>query len=98
MLDVFVYIYIYIYIYIYKELDSCTICGESKWNDEIHLDEDGEPISSSKKRPVKVLRHFSLIPRLQRLFMSKHTVPYLKWHAESRTKDDVLRHRANGEA
>ena len=39
-----------------NELDSCTVCGKSKWNDAIHLDEDGQPISSSKKRPMKVLR------------------------------------------
>jgi hypothetical protein len=39
-----------------KKLDSCTVCGESKWNDEFNLDEDGKLISSSKKRLVKVLR------------------------------------------
>jgi hypothetical protein len=27
-----------------KELESCTVCGESKWKDEIHLEEDGQPI------------------------------------------------------
>ena len=39
-----------------KKLDSCVKCGQSKWKDEVHLDEDGQPISSSKKCPVKVLR------------------------------------------
>jgi hypothetical protein len=34
-----------------QELESCLVGGESKWNDEIHLDEDGQPISSRKKRP-----------------------------------------------
>jgi hypothetical protein len=53
-----------------KDLDSCTICGESKWKDEIYLNEDGQPILSSKKHLVKLLWWFSLIPRLQRLFMS----------------------------
>jgi len=33
------------------ELESCTIYGESKWKDEIHLDRDGQPIFSRKKRP-----------------------------------------------
>jgi Zn ribbon nucleic-acid-binding protein len=61
-----------------KDLDSCTVCGESKWKADTHLDEDGEVISSRKKRPVKVLRWFPLIPRLQRLFMSEHTAPYMR--------------------
>jgi hypothetical protein len=30
--------------------------------------------------------------------MSYHTAPHMKWHAEGRTKDGVLRHLANGEA
>ena len=53
-----------------KDLDSCNICGESKWNDEIYLDEDVQPISSNKKCLVKLLQWFPLIPRLQKLFMS----------------------------
>jgi len=51
-----------------------------------------------KKKAVKVLRWFPLIPRLQRLFMSHHTSPHMKWHAQGRTKDGVLRHPADGEA
>jgi hypothetical protein len=81
-----------------KDLDSCTVCGESKWRADIHLDQDGEVISSRKKRPVKVLRWFPLIPRLQRLFMSEHTAHYMRWHAEDRTRDGVLRHPTDGEA
>jgi hypothetical protein len=75
-----------------QELESCTVCVKSKWKDEIHLDEDGQPISSRKKRPMKVLRWFSLIPHLQRLFMSE------AFYAEGRTKDGMLRHPADGEA
>jgi hypothetical protein len=29
-----------------KDLDSCFKCEQSKWKDEVHLDEDGQPISS----------------------------------------------------
>jgi hypothetical protein len=29
--------------------------------------------------------------------MSEHTAPHMRWHAEGRTKDSVLRHPANGE-
>jgi hypothetical protein len=31
-------------------------CGQSKWKDEVDLDDDGQPISVSKKLPAKVLR------------------------------------------
>jgi hypothetical protein len=81
-----------------KDLDSCIICRESKWRVDTHFDEDGEVISSRKKRLVKVLRWVSLISRLQRLFMSEHTAPYMRWHVEGRTRDGVLRHSADGEA
>jgi hypothetical protein len=30
--------------------------------------------------------------------MLEHTAPYMRWHTEGRTKDDVLRHPADGEA
>jgi hypothetical protein len=39
-----------------KYLDSCVKCEQFKWNDEMQLDDDGQPISSSKRRPVKMLR------------------------------------------
>ena len=81
-----------------KDLDSCFNCGQSKWKDEVHLDDDGHPISVSKKRSAKVLRWFPLIPRLQKLFMSQRTTHNMRWHAEGRTKDNVLRHPADGEA
>jgi hypothetical protein len=47
-----------------KDLDSCLKCGQSKWKDEVHLDDYGEIIPASKKCPAKVLRWFPLIPRL----------------------------------
>jgi hypothetical protein len=80
-----------------KDLDICTVCRESKWMADIHLDQDGEVISSRKKCPVKVLRWFPLIPHLHRLFMSEHTAHYMRWHAEGRIRDGVLRHPADGE-
>ncbi|XP_059434774.1 uncharacterized protein LOC132167762 [Corylus avellana] len=49
-----------------EHLDLCTKCILSKWKDDIR---DGQS-RPSKRRPIKVLRWFLLIPRLQRLFMS----------------------------
>ena len=39
-----------------KDLDLCIKCGQSKWKNKVHLDDDGHPISASKKCPAKVLR------------------------------------------
>jgi hypothetical protein len=47
-----------------KDLDSCVKCGQSRWKDEIQVDDDGQPISSTKRKPVKVLQWFPIIPRL----------------------------------
>ena len=30
--------------------------------------------------------------------MSQHTAPHMRWHADSRTNDDVLRHSVDDEA
>ncbi|GLT69206.1 hypothetical protein SLA2020_413750 [Shorea laevis] len=79
-----------------EKLDKCTSCNQSRWKDDVSH-EDGSA-KSLKKKPVKVLRWFPLIPRLQRLFMSHHTSSHMKWHAQGRTKDGVLRHPADGEA
>ncbi|XP_076929363.1 uncharacterized protein LOC143593694 [Bidens hawaiensis] len=40
---------------------------------------------------AKVLWYFPIIPRLKRLFQSPTTARHLRWHAESRIKDGVLR-------
>jgi hypothetical protein len=68
------------------------------WKDEVHLDEDGQSLSSSKKRPVKVLWWFSIILRLQRLLMSQCTAHNMRWHAKGRTNDGVLRHLTDSES
>ena len=54
----------------YQDLDECPIenCHASRW-------EEGK-----KNVPAKVLRHFPLIPRLQRLLMSAKTAGSMKWH------------------
>jgi hypothetical protein len=38
-----------------KDLESCLKCEQSKWKDKVSLDDDGQPISASKKHPAKVL-------------------------------------------
>ena len=70
-----------------EKLEVCPVCGESRWvNSE----------TKWKKVPRKVLRHFPLIPRLQKLFISKRTAEDMRWHREKRIQDDDnLRHPAD---
>ncbi|KAL6144430.1 hypothetical protein ACLB2K_055123 [Fragaria x ananassa] len=70
---------------------TCYKCGASRYKEE----EDTCPTNTSSKNPVpvKVLRYFPLVPRLQRLFMSRHTSEFMVWHSdpEKRPRDGVLR-------
>ena len=51
-----------------------------------------------KNVAAKVLRHFLLIPRLQRLYMTKDSVKDMRWHKERRIDDGKLRHPADTDA
>lgn len=48
--------------------DNCPICSLLRWNDP-----------ERKKIPQKVLRHFSLVPRLQRVFLTEGAEE-AQWH------------------
>ncbi|XP_035843728.1 uncharacterized protein LOC110929331 isoform X4 [Helianthus annuus] len=81
---------------------ECDICHTSRYkanendpDDELTIPDTDKKI---KKIGAKVLRHFPLIPRLQRLFMSSKTAASMRWHEESRTKDGYLRHPADSPA
>ncbi|XP_049368613.1 uncharacterized protein LOC125833495 [Solanum verrucosum] len=51
-----------------------------------------------KIHATKVLRYFSLKPRLQRICMCSETSIAMRWHDTERPKDGNLRHPADGEA
>ncbi|XP_062011739.1 uncharacterized protein LOC133728338 [Rosa rugosa] len=70
----------------YASNTVCHICGTSRYK---------ENTSPTKKVPAKVLRYFALGPRLQRLYMSRHTSEFMVWHSEKRPRDGVLRHPAD---
>lgn len=74
----------------YKEhqnANKCPVCDEPKFKYD------------DKKRkniPHKILRHFPLKTRLQRLFRSKHTATDMRWHKEKRLDTEgVIRHPAD---
>ncbi|XP_042974900.1 uncharacterized protein LOC122306541 [Carya illinoinensis] len=69
--------------------EECPKCKVSRWI-----------FSKSKQKsiPQKVLRHFPLKPRLQRLFMSQKIVAEMRWHRDQRMNEHgVLRHPADSE-
>ena len=84
----------------YKDADTCHICQTSKWKE--NKDDQGnthnEPSEKSSKVPAKVVWHFPLKPRLQRLYMCLETAKYMTWHEEERPKDGNLRHPADGQS
>src|SRR3954471_3194424 len=51
-----------------------------------------------KKMPKKVLRHFPLIPRLQKLYAVESTAKDMRWHAEERHDDGILRYSTDSDA
>ncbi|XP_058746586.1 uncharacterized protein LOC131619515 [Vicia villosa] len=79
--------------------NSCTICEASRWKQNAATEGcESEQPKNDCRVPAKVLRHFPLIPRLQRLFMCSKTAESMRWHEEERSKDGKLRHPADGKA
>jgi hypothetical protein len=70
---------------------QCPKCGGRRYRDE-----------ERRRFPVKVLRHFPIIPRLQRMFMSPEISKLLVWHAENRSNreggDGLVRHPCDSKA
>ena len=79
-------------------LDVCSICKSSRWKEFPNANSEVEQPKYEHKVPAKVLRHFPLIPRLQRLFMCSKTAESMRWHEEERSKDGKMRHPTDGEA
>ncbi|XP_010667637.1 uncharacterized protein LOC104884650 [Beta vulgaris subsp. vulgaris] len=78
---------------------SCHVCQASRWKEnENQGDTSSESTKNLHKVPAKVVWHFPLKPRLQRLYMCSETAELMRWHEERKEKDGLLRHRADGEA
>ena len=79
---------------IHANADECPTCHVSRWK-SVKAGVDGRRIH---KVAQKVARHFKLKKRVQRLFSSSKLAPDMRWHAEGRTKDGMLRHPADSPA
>jgi hypothetical protein len=75
----------------HAEVVRCLKCGGLRYVDEIR-----------KKVPVKVFRHFPIIPRLQGMFRSPSISKLMLWHSENRSNweggDNLVRHPCDSKA
>nr|GFB72819.1 hypothetical protein [Tanacetum cinerariifolium] len=73
-----------------KDVHFFPVCNTSRWK---------ESNTPRKKVPKKVLRYFSIIPRLQRLYKSSHTAKEMTWHATGKcTEPGKMQHPVDGKA
>jgi hypothetical protein len=68
----------------YANLETCPICKQSRWKVvEKNLGNNDNaigPTTVKKRLLVKILCYFPLIPRLQRMYMSKQMSKDTQWH------------------
>ena len=75
-----------------QEKEVCDRCGTSRWLTSKACIVGGRAPNKRRQKKIaaKVLWHFPLIPRLQRLFMSSKNADLMRWHHEDRIKDGLL--------
>ena len=67
-----------------KPATECSKCGEPRYKINNR---------KTKKIPQKILRYFSLISRLQKLYMSTKTAEEMRWYYEQRVlEESILSH------
>ncbi|KAL6128833.1 hypothetical protein ACLB2K_072187 [Fragaria x ananassa] len=82
------------------ELQRCKKCKASRYivDETIDVNDAIDDNNHATKVPAKVLRYFPIIPRLQRLYMSRVTSKFMLWHGTDRPKDGLMRHPADSPA
>nr|ABB46929.2 transposon protein, putative, CACTA, En/Spm sub-class [Oryza sativa Japonica Group] len=80
----------------YENLEACPVCKALRY--KIRREDpcvvDGQP--TKKRIPAKMMWYFPIIPWLRRLFRNKGNTRMMRWHAEERQQDRMLRHPADG--
>ena len=64
----------------HEHLQECPQCGSSRYIEDV----------IGKAIPVKVLRHFPIIPRLKSMFRCKDIARLMTWHQFPRSTDEVM--------
>ncbi|XP_070044168.1 uncharacterized protein [Nicotiana tomentosiformis] len=73
----------------YTDVQACPKCGKSRWKSKEH---------GVKKVAHKILPHFSIKPRLQRLYMARESTKKMRWNKEKSMDDGVLRYPSDSVA
>jgi hypothetical protein len=71
-------------------LTECKTCGHALYKPNMSR---GRTLIAYKK-----MRHFSITPRIQRLFISPNTSKHMTWYHSHDAKDGVMVHPCNDEA
>ena len=72
---------------VYADLNRCPTCQTPRFYRR-----------GRDKKPVRVLRHFPLIPRLRRMFGTEYLSKLMTWWAEHRSTDGIMRNVADSPA
>lgn len=64
----------------YAELETCPVCESGRYK-RVGL----------SRVPMKVLRHFPLVPRLKRMFSTPELAALMTWHGDNISTDGLMR-------
>ena len=76
-------------------LRACPVCKASRYKRKNDGDDVEESMEVRKGTPVKVAWYLPIIPRLKRLYANPKEAKLMRWHADERTDDGMLRHPAD---
>jgi hypothetical protein len=65
------------------DAEVCPECGEGRYK-----------LSGRSYVPTKILRHFPIIPRLQRMFSTRKLAALQTWYVNNKSVDGMVRHTA----
>ncbi|XP_065861009.1 uncharacterized protein [Euphorbia lathyris] len=68
----------------YEKIEACENDCMLFWKENVNLEKCSICDTKRNRASPKVLRHFPLQPRLQRLFMSSKTASDMRWHFDKR--------------
>jgi len=83
-----------LYRYEYEDLRRCPKCGLSRYKVKVCQNDEIDEFTNEGP-PAKVVWYLPIIPRLKRLFANIDDIKNLRWHADNRNCDGLLRHPAN---
>ena len=72
----------------HEHKDKCPQCGKSRYR-------RNSSVPGTKGPPARVLWYLPIIPRFKRLFSIEKEAKNLRWHAEGRKKNGLLKHPAD---